>query len=424
MLYHFITLNIILNRVQLEYKRSTKIMAKRRRNGEGSWGKKTIHGDKYFYYRDNNGKYTYGKTEKEVREKLALKTHKELRATPNSKLTLGEYSLAWLKSIKTRIDPNTYDGYEECINSRLIKFKKHYNIADKPMNELTSAMFQKYLDALAEHYAKSTIQKQWTIIKMCIDHAEIKKDIEPLFLTKTCHMPSDEHIAHEPRVINVPTVEECDLIYQECMRTDSKGQRVYKGVADLLILIMETGMRIEEVTALKWENVNFDKCELYVKQVSVTSKKQQRIKNRAKSKAGYRTIPLSNRALETLERLYGKRHNDYVCLTSEGNLYTRSQIEKGLDRIIKNSSCECRKYTPHGLRHGFGSILLSEGADIKAVSVLLGHSKVSFTYDTYIKIFEKDKAKTIDILNQLRNKQKEEDMRNDNDDDEKEESGN
>ena len=43
------------------------------------------------------------------------------------------------------------------------------------MNELTSAMFQKYLNKLAEHYAKSTIQKQWTIIKMCIDHAEKRK---------------------------------------------------------------------------------------------------------------------------------------------------------------------------------------------------------------------------------------------------------
>ena len=167
-----------------------------------------------------------------------------------------------------------------------------------------------------------------------------------MFLTKTCHIPADEYIAHEPRIINVPTVEECELIYKECMRTDSKGDRVYKGVADILILIMETGMRIEEVTALKWENINFDKCELYVKQVSVTSRNQQKIKNKTKSKAGYRTIPLSNRALETLERLYGKRKNDYVCLTSEGKFYSRSQIEKGLDRVIENSDCKCRKY-PH-----------------------------------------------------------------------------
>lgn len=383
-------------------------MAKRQ-NGEGSWGKQKINGTEYHYF-VKDGKRTYGKTIGEVKDKLAKKKTESTKIiTINSNLTLAEYSLAWLDHIKTRIDSNTYDGYKECINSRLIKFKKYYNIADKSMNELTSAMFQKYLNKLAEHYAKSTIQKQWTIIKMCIDHAEIKKDIEPLFLTKTCHIPADEYIAHEPRIINVPTVEECELIYKECMRTDSKGDRVYKGVADILILIMETGMRIEEVTALKWENINFDKCELYVKQVSVTSRNQQKIKNKTKSKAGYRTIPLSNRALETLERLYGKRKNDYVCLTSEGKFYSRSQIEKGLDRVIENSDCECRKYTPHGLRHGFGSILLSEGADIKAVSELLGHSKVSFTYDTYIKIFEKDKIKTIDILNRLRNKEKESD---------------
>lgn len=377
-------------------------MAKRRKNGEGSWGTKRIKGVEYQYYRDSEGNYTYAKTVREVKEKLENKKQSSQKATLNSKLTLGEYALTWLESIKTRIDQNTYVGYKECIKSRLINFKKHYNIADKPMNELNSLMFQKYLDKLAEHYAKSTIQKQWTIIKMCVEYAEIKKDIEPLFLAKSCHIPTSEHVAHQPRKIHVPTVEECELIYKECMRTDSKGLRVYKNVADIIILIMETGMRIEEVTALKWDNVDFVKRELYITQVAVKVENEQRIKNKTKSKSGNRTIPLSNRALETLESLYKQKQNEYVCVTSKGNLYTRSQIEKGLDRIINNSSCKCRKYTPHGLRHGFGSILLSEGADIKAVSELLGHSKVSFTYDTYIKIYEKDKVNTIGILNKIR----------------------
>ena len=41
-------------------------MAKRRKNGEGTWGKKKINGIEYSYYRDANGKYFYGKTQKEI----------------------------------------------------------------------------------------------------------------------------------------------------------------------------------------------------------------------------------------------------------------------------------------------------------------------------------------------------------------------
>ena len=385
-------------------------MAKRQ-NGEGSWGKQKINGIEYHYF-VKDGKRTYGKTIGEVKEKLEKK---KLRAekitTPNSNLTFGQYMNAWLETIKTKIEPTTYDGYKDTIDNRIIKFRKYYNIADKSMDELNSNMFQKYLDKMAEHYAHSTIVKSWTLIKMCIKHAEIKNDIKPLYLVDTCHVPKETHVAHSKKEIHVPSIEDCELIYKECIATYKNGERKYGPVADIIILIMETGMRLQEVTALTWNNINFDKCELYVRQVAITQGRSNDIviQNRTKSLSGNRTIPLSYRAMETLERLYSHRRGEYVCITSNGQLYSRSQIEKALKRILANSDCKCKDYTPHGLRHGFGSILLSEGADIKNVSELLGHSKVSFTYDTYIKIFEKDKIKTIDILNRLRDKEKESD---------------
>lgn len=53
------------------------------------------------------------------------------------------------------------------------------------------------------------------------------------------------------------------------------------------------------------------------------------------------------------------------------------------------------------LRHGYGSILLSMGTDIKIVSELLGHSDVSFTYNVYIDIFDRDKQDAVMKLNQI-----------------------
>ncbi len=66
--------------------------------------------------------------------------------------------------------------------------------------------------------------------------------------------------------------------------------------------------------------------------------------------------------------------------------------------MLKNSSCNRKDYTPHSLRHGYGSILISKGADIKLVSELLGHSDVTFTYNVYIGIFQEDKRKAVNLL--------------------------
>lgn len=53
------------------------------------------------------------------------------------------------------------------------------------------------------------------------------------------------------------------------------------------------------------------------------------------------------------------------------------------------------------LRHGYGSILLSMETDIKIVSELLGHSDVTFTYNVYIDVFDKDKHDAVMTLNCL-----------------------
>ena len=57
----------------------------KRRNGEGTWGKKVIHGDTYFFFRDSNGNYTYGKSEKIVNQKLENKKKQTHTVLGNSK---------------------------------------------------------------------------------------------------------------------------------------------------------------------------------------------------------------------------------------------------------------------------------------------------------------------------------------------------
>lgn len=384
---------------------------RKRKNGEGSWGEKKIKGVVYKYYRDVNGVYIYGKTDAEVKKKIQNKKNTQ-RGERKETITFGEYILNWLDSIQTSIEDPTFISYEDALNSRLINFKK-YDLSNIELEDLKPEMFQDYLNCLSKFYSLSSIQKTWGLIKRCVAIGEIKNDIKPMHLQLTVKTPSESNVAHKKKTISVPSVEDIELLTEEINRKDSNGNNWYGNAAKVTLLIMYTGMRVSEACALKWENVNLDKKELYVKNSLTKSRKkvdgenkytyENKIKS-TKTKNSIRTIPLPNTAIKVLQdfKKYYKSDEGFVCINDKnGSHYTSRQIERTMERIVKNSKCNIKTYTPHSLRHGYGSILLSKGVDIKIVSELLGHKDVSFTYNVYISIFEKDKHNAVKILNKL-----------------------
>ncbi len=386
-------------------------MAGKRKNGEGSWGNKTIKGKLYCYYRDADGRYYYGKTIKEVKAKIKEAKSKPVIQDTLKGKTFGEYILNWLENIKNGIERTTYISYSDAITTRLINFKD-YDIANVELSALTDAMLQQYLNALAKKYSLSSIRKTWGLITKCLRYAEVKKDIAPLYLDVTVKVPSEANVAVKKKNIIAPTVEELNFILDEANSLCKNGTKKYGNAAYIIILIMYTGMRISEAIGLQWENVNLDAREIYIDHSLALLRDETEEKEKyyyymsksTKSKDSIRTIPLPDKAVEVIRYFekYRKNDTDYVCVNDKNhNHYTRRQIERTLERIVKNSQCVIKSYTPHALRHGYGSILLSKGTDIKVVSELLGHSDVSFTYNIYIDVFKKDKQTAVELLNTI-----------------------
>ena len=133
-------------------------------------------------------------------------------------------------------------------------------------------------------------------------------------------------------------------------------------------------------------------------------KQYSHVKKGVKTTDRRRVVPLPDKAIEVIQYFerYRKSEDDFIFVNEKNqNHYTRRLIEKSLARIVKNSECQVKTYTPHSLRHGYGSILLSKGTDIKVVSELLGHSDVAFTYNVYIDVYDQDKQKAVEILNSI-----------------------
>ncbi|MCL2611467.1 MAG: site-specific integrase [Defluviitaleaceae bacterium] len=155
-----------------------------------------------------------------------------------------------------------------------------------------------------------------------------------------------------------------------------------------IIIAMLTGLRVGELCALKWENIDLERGTIFI------NKTIQRIKNtdrtaRAKtkviidtpkSKTSIRTIPIQGILLSKLAQ-FQANSGSYV-LTN-----TKKYIEPRVyQRHFKAylGACAIREYNFHVLRHTFATTAISNGTELKALSMILGHSDVGFTMQCYV----------------------------------------
>ena len=271
------------------------------------------------------------------------------------------------------------------------------------MNALNEDNMRNFIEELIEEYAKGSIDKLFRIVKPALVYAVEHNDIaqNPMDHVK---VPAENHMKIKKKDVPFIIKDDLDKLYIESKRINVKGfnwggrigKPTYGNNAFAILLIGHTGLRISELIGLKWKDVDVQNRKLYVKNAVV------RIKNRdekidkkyttkektPKSKASVREIPLSDIALEMIEvfdkQFPNHKVEDFVVLNKNGKSPIARNVQKTLDSMLIRSGCSITHCSLHGLRHGFGAILLINGVDIKIVSKLLGHEKISTTYDIYI----------------------------------------
>lgn len=388
----------------------------KRKNGEGSWGKKKIKGVEYRYFRNTNGKYFYGKTEKEIKEKI--KKYEKENTVSTSKLLLSDFMKDWLYNTKQhQVKRRTFDSYEQYYNMLIINYKD-YIISDVQLCSLTTEILTKYFNSLADKYSLSTIKKANVLLNQCLNYAVDKELIETNPMDKV-KLPNEDRVKKQKKQIPFLSPDDMDKLYEESFRIQEEGFRingsvgelVYGNNAKIIVLIMYTGLRISEALGLKWGDVDFEnKCIKIKRNLS-------RIKNRdkdtdgenykyvettVKKKASERTIPLSDRAYEVLE--YLKTNNkstndiDYVCVSKNGKIAGQRNITRTLNSMLVRGKCSVKKCGLHSLRHSFGSFLVSKGVDIATVSTLMGHEDITTTYNVYTHVLKQQQIDAIKVF--------------------------
>lgn len=169
----------------------------------------------------------------------------------------------------------------------------------------------------------------------------------------------------EKRIPSVLTAQEVELLLEQPKDVDLKGTRDKA----MLEFAYATGMRVTEIINLNIENVNIE--EGYV--ICRTGAKQ-------------RNIPLGSLSLRALKEyiedarpiLIKNEREKALFVNVNGKRLTRQGFWK-IVKYYKEQAHITKDITPHVLRHSFATHLLQNGADLKAIQTMLGHSDISST---------------------------------------------
>ena len=374
-------------------------MAKKRANGEGNIRKRKDgrwEGRFTAGHDPSTGKQVIksvlGKTQAEVKEKLkkAMEDTKKVDFTKTGKYTVGIWMDEWFENVaKIKVRASSHQTYKGYIDNHIKP-----NIGNIPIEKLTTMDLQKFYRKLLtkgrierieakdqpKGLSAKTVRNINQVISSAMDLAVAQKII-PTNPTNACELPKVEH----QEMQTIPA-EQLQAFLQEAKAT---------GVYEMYYIELATGLRRGELLGLKWQDIDWKNGVIKVRR-QVARVDGQIKEAPLKTKNSYRTVTISQQAIEVLKEQKKKTNDTYVFPSPNGGPISPDSVNNMLKRVLERAGIPKVRF--HDLRHTFATIALQNGVDIKTVSGMLGHFSAGFTLDTYAHVTtsaQKEAAQTM-----------------------------
>jgi len=256
-------------------------------------------------------------------EKIVLQTKSKLFDTLCKKY-LEEYS---------KVNKRSWKRDQQSIK-RFLEF-----FSGKTLNQISPLMIEGYKRERAKLVKKSTVNRELDTLRNML-----YKAVEWGYIEKSPYQGVKKYKVNNIN-LRILSNEEFELLY-------SSASEQFKPI---LLTAIRTGMRLGEILALKWDDINLKEDYLLVKD----SKNYES-----------RYIPIHPELKDVLINLKENSNNEYVF---EG----RKTIKRQWQKAFKGSGIGYCRF--HDLRHTFGSNLAMNGVDIVTVAELMGHKDLSMT---------------------------------------------
>ena len=293
-----------------------------------------------------------------------------------SSMSLTDYVAAWMKTFKSgSVKPATYARLETSLTT-----VQSYTISRMQIKDITAFDIQQYVNELTQHgYGLTTIKKQLQLVT-----APLKQAAAMHFIASDpsigVRLPSADKVKKPSKQIAPYTEQEQQRLWEQI---DSATEPGVLAVG----IMLETGMRIGEVMALKWSCVDIQRKRLKVEAtiLNPTDKKKSTYQNSPKTISSKRMIPLTPKAIEVLTKLKALYpESEWVFPDSKGSYIGYKTICNLTKQTCKNANIEYRG--EHVFRHTFATNCYYRNVDVKVLSKILGHSNVNITYNIYISL--------------------------------------
>lgn len=295
-------------------------------------------------------------------------------------LSLIDISNDWLRFYKNSFKPGTYQTYK-CL---LDKYILNSFLADCPINKISSMKLVEFSELLLrKRLSAKTINDILLVV-----NANIKFSHD-LYGIDMVSIPFLKVTKKEMRVLS--RAEQVE--FERYLKTDMNINKL--GV----LFALYTGIRIGELCALKWEDINNG----FVK-ISKTMYRLRKEENseviitEPKTQSSCRTIPIPQ-FINSIVELYRKDNEEFVLGTKRTPI-----VEPRLMQIrFKKMAADCclESVTFHTLRHTFATRCIECGFDVKSLSEILGHADVKTTLNRYVHSSMEQKQHNMNKLSEI-----------------------
>lgn len=289
--------------------------------------------------------------------------------------TFADYFTEWHETYKSgKVAASTYLKYLHV--DRVL----HKYLPGVLTTDMTRQKYQAFLNDYGANHSKEMMSEVNVYVRSCVKYALYDEIIKKDF-TIGIELPYDRSKTWSVEYLSLDEVK--TLIHEATASLDPRYTSAY-----MVMTAIYTGMRLGEIAALTWNDIDF-----MHKTISVNKSYSyvQRELKEPKSKSSKRVIAVNDGLLRILQQLR-PNGNIMVFVNSRGELPSSNAVNKTLRKLMANCGLKKKNFHFHSLRHTHVAFLLCQGVDLYAISKRLGHSDLTITMKKYAYLMQEYEA--------------------------------
>lgn len=301
-----------------------------------------------------------------------------------TKKSFAQIVALWKTDKKQYVKKSTFSAYVLLIENHLLPvFGSLQKIEEQQVQKF---VFQKLEQGLSQKSIKDIL----IVLKMVLKFGAKNK-----------------WISYEPFEIQYPTVRESQHVevlsktHQKKVMNYIQEHFTFRNLG--VYICLSSGMRIGEICALTWEDIDTDNGIIHVRKtiqriyvIEDGKRRTELLLDTPKTKNSIREIPMSRDLLRMLKPFKKIVNPNFFVLTNDAKPTEPRTYRSYYKNLMKHLEIPEIKF--HGLRHSFATRCIESNCDYKTVSVLLGHSNISTTLNLYVHPNMEQKKKAIEQM--------------------------